>query len=349
MRQFITICLLSVLCIISVHAQTSTLKFNTDGEFKIVQFSDVHYKVTEPGSQPAKDIIANVLDYEKPDLVIFTGDTVYGAPVLSGLETILKIVQQRHIPYAVTWGNHDSEFDKSRAEIQAFVERQPYNIGFTPENISGYSNFVLPIAAAATAKEAPAATATAQTSGKVATSSTATSAPAAVIYCFDTHERNKIDDVLGYDWIHSDQIEWYKQNSRMFTKNNGGKPLYSLAYFHIAFPEYKEAALNDKCVLYGNRMESIGCPQINSGLFAAMKECGDIRATFAGHDHDNNFIVKWYGIYLGQGQCSGAADAYYHVPGPRGGRVVVLKEGSEAFTTWIRYQDGTASAQMTFE
>ena len=58
-------------------AQKGELKFNKDGKFKIIQFTDVHFKYKNPASDIALERINEVLDAERPDLVIFTGDVVY--------------------------------------------------------------------------------------------------------------------------------------------------------------------------------------------------------------------------------------------------------------------------------
>ena len=60
--------------------QKEPLKFNDNGEFKIVQFTDVHFKYKNPASDVALECIDRVLDAEKPELVIFTGDVVYNSP-----------------------------------------------------------------------------------------------------------------------------------------------------------------------------------------------------------------------------------------------------------------------------
>ena len=38
---------------------------------------------------------------------------------------------------------------------------------------------------------------------------------------------------------------WYVESSVGYTERNGGKPLPSLAFFHIPFPEYNEAAQDE--------------------------------------------------------------------------------------------------------
>ena len=65
-----------LLCIILLstafisYAQEKKLVFNKDGYFKIVQFTDVHYKYDDQAnSQIALDRINEVLDAEHPDFV----------------------------------------------------------------------------------------------------------------------------------------------------------------------------------------------------------------------------------------------------------------------------------------
>ena len=53
-------------------AQVSPLQFNKNGEFKIVQFTDIHFKYGNPASDIALKRIGEVLDAECPDLVVFT-------------------------------------------------------------------------------------------------------------------------------------------------------------------------------------------------------------------------------------------------------------------------------------
>ena len=61
-----------------VNAQRLT--FNKEGTFKIVQFTDIHYQHGNPKSDTALLLINRVLDREKPDMVVFTGDIVTGKP-----------------------------------------------------------------------------------------------------------------------------------------------------------------------------------------------------------------------------------------------------------------------------
>lgn len=93
-------------------AQVSPLQFNKNGEFKIVQFTDIHFKYGNPASDIALKRIGEVLDAECPDLVVFTGDVVYAAPADTAMRKVLSYATDRKIPFVVTFGNHDNEQGK---------------------------------------------------------------------------------------------------------------------------------------------------------------------------------------------------------------------------------------------
>ena len=112
----LTLCLV-FLSVLFCQAQVAPLKFNKNGEFKIVQFTDVHFKYGNPASDIALKRINEVLDAERPDLVVFTGDIVYAAPADTAMRAVLSCASSRKIPFVVTFGNHDNEQGKTRAEL----------------------------------------------------------------------------------------------------------------------------------------------------------------------------------------------------------------------------------------
>ena len=71
---------------IAAWAQKPVLKFHADSKkFKIVQFTDLHLKWQDERSEVAYERINQVLDEEKPDLVVFTGDIIYSQPAKDNL------------------------------------------------------------------------------------------------------------------------------------------------------------------------------------------------------------------------------------------------------------------------
>ncbi|WP_102407829.1 metallophosphoesterase family protein [Parabacteroides bouchesdurhonensis] len=307
-------CLASAICSLGF-AQKPELKFNKDKKFKIVQFTDLHVVWQDKRSDVAFERMNQVLDEEKPDLVIFTGDIIYSKPADRNLRNVLKTVSDRKIPFAFTFGNHDHEQGMTNDELFAAVADMPYNITVdeVPE-LSGTGNCALPVKASNSNKTA------------------------AVLYCIDSHAYSQLKDVEGYDYIKYDQINWYLDRSAGFTKENGGEPLPALAFFHIALPEYAQAASDMSACLYGIRKEVVCCSPLNSGLFTAMKQSKDVMGIFVGHDHDDDYAVYWKGILLAYGRFTGGNTEYNHVP--NGARVIEMKEGERSFRSWIRTKAG---------
>ena len=160
-----------------------------------------------------------------------------------------------------------------------------------------------------------------------------------MLWCLQSYyEYSPLKDVKGYAWLTFDQINWYRQQSAAYTAQNGGQPLPALAFFHIPLPEYNEAASDENAILRGTRMEEACAPKLNTGMFAAMKESGDVMGMFVGHDHDNDYAVMWKGILLAYGRFTGGNTEYNHLP--NGARIIVLDEGARTFTSWIRQKDG---------
>jgi hypothetical protein len=290
----------------------TSLRFNSSGTFKIAQFTDIHWNPASENNHKTLEIIRLVLEEEKPDLVIYTGDIVTKGPSLKGWLDVTKPLVDSEISWAVTLGNHDDEAEVTREQIFELLVTLPGFVGIEgPADIPGTGNYVLPIMSS--------------TSDKTA----------ALIWCFDSHGYPTVKSQGDYDWIKFDQIAWYRNMSRYFSNANNRQALPALAYFHIPLPEYKEVAEREGTV--GRFEEKVCSPDINTGLFASFLEMGDVMGMFVGHDHVNNYIGIHHGIALGYGQVSGA-DSYGNFQ--RGSRIVELQEGIRGFNTWIRTADG---------
>lgn len=265
-----------------------------------------------------------ILDAEKPDLIIFTGDIVTSEPVEKGWNVISKFAGERKIPFAVTFGNHDDEAGVSRSDLAFLVTKYPYNVNkIAGDGLQANLNNVLSIYGS-------------KQNMKIQST----------IYLFDSNAYSTISGVEGYGWITTDAIEWYKNKSLQFTLNNNMRPISSLAFFHIPLPEYSIAFDDEKKIRYGERLEKECSPKLNSGLFLAMKEMGDVLGVFTGHDHLNNYIVDYNNIALAYGCFSGWRTTY--VPEINGARVIVLKEGEREFDTWIHLLDGSIKHNVSY-
>ena len=220
-------------------------------------------------------------------------------PADSTLSVVLGTLSSLGVPFAITFGNHDYDFKAPSAALYAQMQKSPHCV--MPVLQGKSLDYSLPIMSS---------------NGK---------RTAAVLYCIDTHNRSSLAGVDGYQWITHNQITWYRQRSSVYKQQNAGKALPALAFMHIPLPEYNYATDNTQCPMYGSRLEKAYSPSLNSGMFTAMKEQGDVMGVFCGHDHDNDYSVAYYGILLAHGRFSGGNTEYNHLKS--GARVIVLKEG----------------------
>lgn len=282
------------------------LTFNEKGVFKIAQFTDLHWSHTSPDCAKTTATIQYVLETEKPDLAVLTGDVVTDAPAEEAWLTIAKLFEEARTPFAVTLGNHDAEAGISRKGIFKLLENLPYFVGEEgPDDIQGVGNYILPI----TGNQ---------------------SEIAALIYCFDSNDYPAQAKYGHYDWIHFNQIEWYRKQSRQYTLANNNMPLPALAFFHIPVLEYNNVLGRNTTL--GTKGENNASPTINTGLVASMIDMKDVMGVFVGHDHNNDYIGIEYDIALAFGRVTGT-DAYGELE--RGARIIELHEDKFKFDTWI--------------
>ena len=307
-----------LMCIGQAFAQ-NTLRFKK-GLFKIVQITDLHYKLGVKGSEQGLACVREMVQTEKPDLVVVTGDIIYSAPADSTLSIVLKTFAQLGVPFCMTFGNHDYDFKTPAVALYNQMQKTPNCV--MPVLQGKNTDYSLPILSS---------------NGK---------RTAAVLYCIDTHNKPAIGGIGGYQWISHNQITWYRQRSMVYKQKNGGRPVPSLAFLHIPLPEFNYATANTQCPMYGSRLEKAYSPSINSGMFASIKEMGDIMGVFCGHDHDNDYAVSYFNVLLAHGRFSGGNTEYNHLK--RGARVIVLKEGKREFDTWIREVGGNVLYRTTY-
>ncbi|MEC0372733.1 metallophosphoesterase family protein [Paenibacillus chibensis] len=305
------------------------LSFRQDGTFTIVQFTDLHWKNGEPEDHRTRALMELTLDAEKPDMVVFTGDVIYTGHVSAGysdcenpsqaFRDAVAAVEQRSIPWAVVFGNHDTENHITREELMKVAVSHPHTVAEAgPADITGVGNYTVQLVDA---------------EGK----------PAANLYFLDSGNLSPLEHVPYYNWVRRDQIDWLVNESARLNPADQASKLPALAFFHIPVPEYQEVWDQQTC--YGNKYEPVCCAPINSGLFTALLEMGDVVGTFCGHDHVNDYYGDLHGIRLCYGRATGY-NTYGREGFKRGARVIRLTAGEADFTTWLRLDDGSVVTQQ---
>lgn len=287
--------------------QNKVLSFS-DGKFRIVQIADVQEGY--PVSVDSLRLLRAALDNCKPDLAVFTGDQIKGyAPSVRGekgkaniekaIHDIIRPLEERSIPFAVTYGNHDGQGALLNGEQFEIYKSSPM--------------FVFSDPAAENDK------------GTMCLSVSNGDKDAALIYLLDTHSNSPEG---GYSSVHPEQIEWYKTVRDEYETKNG-KCLPSFAFQHIPTPEFYKVIKKVKRFTggavraYGNHKneyyvldpdnsgkddfmgESPAAPYRYSGEVDAFLEKGEVRALFVGHDHNNSFVSDYNGISLAYTQSVG--------------------------------------------
>lgn len=315
MRRLVSILLVLAMAAGCASAQRLPLRFRADGTFKIVQFTDLHYIHGNPHALRALARMREVVKAEQPDLVVVTGDMIFGQPAEQSMRDVAQCLDSLGVPFCTTFGNHDEEFGLSHDELYRLLHTR-HNV--EPEHETGTEyDYVLRI------------------------KGSRDDSTRAAIYCLDSHNKSQSRLVGGYAWLTRSQIAWYRAESQRLTGENGGRPLPSLAFFHIPLPEFETAFCKPDTWTIGARMEEVCCPRLNSGMFDAMKKGGDVMGIFCGHDHNNDYAVMWKGILLAYGRYTGGNTVYNDLVGGNGARVIVLHEGQRTFETWLRLKHGT--------
>lgn len=303
--RLLTVTLLA-LSTLSSWSVDKVLRFN-EGRFRILQLTDLHLDPSNvAGCDSTELTIRNLVNQNRPNLIVVTGDLVTDNPAIDGWQRVVKLFNDLAVPFTVTMGNHDAEYLKKQ-DIYTMLMSSPFYYGdMGPDGLTGCGNVVFPI---------------------IGENNT----PAALVYCIDSNDYPTPARPGAYDWIHFDQIQWYRTVSHDYTTANGGQPLPAIAFFHIPLIEYS-AIVNDPSTI-GSKLEGSGAPGVlNSGMLASLVEMGDVMGTFVGHDHENDYVGMHEGIALGYGRATGT-DAYGELP--RGGRIIDLREGKRRFDTQI--------------
>ncbi|KAH6648924.1 Metallo-dependent phosphatase-like protein [Truncatella angustata] len=261
-------------------------RVNENGRFKIMQLADLHlstgvghcrdavpdeYNGGQCVADPRTlDFVTKLIEEEKPDLVVLSGDQVNGDTAPDAQSAIYKYAQiliQHKIPYVSIFGNHDDEGALSRASQMALIEQLPYSLSRAgPDDIDGVGNYYVEVLARGSSTHS-----------------------ALTIYLLDSHSYSPDErQWQGYDWIKNNQIEWFRQTSAGLKKSHKQYTHVhmDIAFIHIPLPEYRIPE-NFKV---GEWREGVTAPTYNSGFRDALVEQGVVMVS-CGHDHANEYCM----------------------------------------------------------
>ena len=362
MKKLLTLILsvlvaLGMTTVVSAAGEKEALKFGDDGKFKILQISDIQDRIV---FRPlTKMFIEDLLEKENPDLVVLTGDNIApGCPKLDwyiekNIDNFMKIFEEKKVPVAIVYGNHDADRNCMTKEEQWEVyEKYDCFVGVgDSEELTGYGTYYLPVM---------------DKEGKE---------QKFTLWFFDSQMYNDENDLGGYGCVAKDQVEWYIKTEKALAAENGGKLIPSFAFQHIIVPEvyemlYKVSETDPETgavtklevegeydknhtfmknnATYAIPMEFIDedtflsetccSPEYTNGQAAAMIDYGKVLGIAVGHDHKNSFVIPYKGLDIVQ---TPTASFGSYGDDNRGARVITLDESdlSDYETDVIFFRD----------
>lgn len=339
--------------------------------FKILQIADIHYaNGKSTGCQdildsqlPCSDSnstawIAKILQLERPNLVVFSGDNIMGSDSVNhrlSMKAILRPLEVRKVPFMMVFGNHDDEMNSLkkpvanlRHKLMEIAKESPYCLAdFGPSCLHGVGNYAYAV----------------RNSAGNQTHS---------LYLMDSSSYDVTGTVGGYDWMRGNQVYWFNQTSYTTQQALGGKQVPGVLFHHIPQPEHELAwhcnkgttanpitftgfgnpdgymtesgiglfakykknpttglsscpAAKDQCT--GVKQEGVYSASVNAGLWSAIIDRGDVKMVNVGHDHVDDFCCPLgpTGVQMCYGGGFGY-HAYGQAGWPRRARVITLHE-----------------------
>jgi predicted phosphodiesterase len=253
------------------------LQIHDHHPFKICQLTDIHL-----GDYPFNDADLKTLaslkvlfDTHSFDLIMITGDLLWGlqsSDPAKRLGKLYDLLNQYPTPVAITYGNHDTEGIFSRTDLR---EIESHLIHPADKHhsmiIDDRESYALEIYD--------------------------DQQLAHIAYVWDSGAYSHWQKTDQYAAVEPEQIDWFLKLPYARTSKK-----MDLGFFHIPFPEYQSAANQ---LIDGFNHEKVCSPTTNSGLFYALLRQKNVKATFVGHDHDNNFTSSFRGIQLNYGNVTG--------------------------------------------
>lgn len=288
------------------------LKLDYTSNFKILQLSDTHIGDKDNTDLHYKFMDLTINDAD-PDFIIVTGD-VFTFASRGTAKEFFKWLDGHGKPWTIVFGNHDEQCYFSIDWLTKTLNNYGSHCVFKDiqdDDVQGNSNFAINLMQGNAIFEQ--------------------------LIMMDSN-RYYYGDYFGYDCFKENQIEWYKSLVNYTKEQNGGVVVPSLMFYHIPLPEVTDAwnyaQEHPEAVIKSNgEMNEDACsPKHDFHFYDAIKEAGSTHGMYFGHDHVNDFIVRYEGIDFGYGLK--ATDRVYYSEELLGGRVITLHDDHS-----LTYQD----------
>ena len=287
------------------------LKFK-NGKLTIMQISDA--QDTQWVRHTMVSMLEKACDKVNPDLIVFTGDNILGNHLADyrfgsgkrnlsrkqeykilkkALRHVFSIPEERAIPFAVIFGNHD-DMNSFTKDEQADIFRA-YRMNRGCEQTGKLcGTYRLPVY------------------------SSDESAKLLDLYMIDTAYHDKDEDMC-VNGIIPETVEWFNNETKVAADEGDAN---ALMFMHIPLEEVSDFVEfdkdNNKVLLRNDCIGRAGEPvtpvEQENGFYEAVRENGKISMIISGHDHTNNFIgekdgIKFIATPAASFRCYGSKDS----------------------------------------
>lgn len=277
-------------------------------DLKILQLTDLHVDHTNTQHEKIWNNLEKLVNENDTDLTVITGDWVSSKDNYEKTQKLISVMDGCKKPWAVVFGNHDSEGKASREELGQLFKSSEYCLYLSgPDDLSGEGNYII----------------------NVYNHSNPNHLDASLILM------DSQSSPLGtpfYEPLYRDQVKWYDESvkglNKIYTSQNENKAeiIPSLLFLHVPLTEYNK--ISEDNIISGKNNEKICSPVCNTGIFKKITENGSTKGVFCGHDHTNSAAIKHNGVILSYGVQTGLCetDSDFAQTLKKGGNLITLKD-----------------------
>lgn len=268
------------------------LNFSEDGKFRVLVLSDADINTS------TIEAIGAISDAEKPDLVIFAGDVSSGISAKAELEkyvqTLTAPLETRKIPWAVIFGEQDTDGGLSASAQMEVYTSFSYCVAKSDFSSDGTVSYFLPVYEWNESSEGGNPVFGIWGMGQTPMLSLTLSG-ASDDTLLSTNRENGTD----YGYVPTSHIAFFEKTRSTLDRAGGGS-LPSVMICHTPVPEFSVVAQNAEATrMTGSIGEPVSSSPLNSGLFTAAVDAGNVLGIYSGHDHLNSFSGVYCGVELG--------------------------------------------------
>ncbi len=234
----------------SLSSHTQALVVDAEAEtLKILQLADPQIKFGfMTADTETMDLIGLAIDKLSPDVCVVTGDLTLSVNTYYAYKYFADFMEKKKCYWALAFGNHDDEFDASKYRLGELLAKYEYCLfDYGPASVKGHSNYVVSVYAGSETEE--------------------NFRYGLVMLDSGTYPQEREGMDMVYDWIGSDQVEWYEWQIKgmQSVKEN----VKTSAFFHMPLKQYAE-------MYYADAVAKDPDATMNDGTENADKKIADV-------------------------------------------------------------------------